>query len=291
MRIKTVILNNFRAYRSRIDIPISELTAFIGRNDAGKSTILEALDIFFEGGTIKIESADASKGGDPKGVRIGVIFTDLPTQLILDSKSPTTLANEYLVNQDGDLEIHKLFNCAIATPKPTVFARAVHPTEKDASSILQKVQKDLKLIVKAKGLETQCNQTENPSMRYAIFRSFADLKLQPSDVPLNEENGKAIWTALQGYLPIFALFQSDRPSSDQDPEVQNPMKVAIEQALEQLETELDKITEQVRLQAVDTAKRTLEKLQANFPNLASSLEPKFKKPAWKNIFKLDLGTC
>ena len=288
MHIKAVILENFRAYKDRTTIPIGALTAFIGKNDAGKSTILEALDVFFEGGTVKIESADASKGGDPKSVRIGVIFSDLPTQLVLDSNSPTTLANEYLLNGDRDLEIHKVFNCGILTPNAKIFAHAVHPTEKEAAVVLQKTQKDLRAIVKVKSLESQCNLTENPSMRHAIFRSFADLKLQSSDVPLNEENGKAIWAALQLYLPIFALFQSDRPSSDQDPEVQNPMKVAIEQALEQLEKELDEITEQVRLQAVDTANRTLEKLQANFPNLASCLVPKFKKPAWKNIFKLDL---
>src|SRR5262245_22461443 len=136
MIIKSIILENFRAYRTRTVIPISRLTAFIGRNDAGKSTILEALDIFFEGGTIKIESADASKGGDQKNVRIGVVFTELPAQLVLDSKAPTTLANEYLLNQDGDLEVHKVFNCALATPKASIVARANHPTAKEVSDLL-----------------------------------------------------------------------------------------------------------------------------------------------------------
>ena len=234
MLIKAIILENFRAYRTKIVVPISQLTAFIGRNDAGKSTILEALDIFFEGGTVKIESADASKGGDARNVRIGVIFNDLPPQLVLDSNAPTTLANEYLLNADGECEIHKVFNCAIQTPKATVFARAVHPSAKDVTDTLQKSQKDLKAIVKAQGLENNCNQTENPSMRHAIYQAHRGLELQTRDVPLNDDNGKAVWASLQNYLPIYALFQSDRPSNDQDPEVQNPMKVAIEQALEQL---------------------------------------------------------
>ena len=76
MKIKKVILENFRSYKSRTIIPFSDLTAFIGKNDAGKSTILEALDIFFEGGTVKIESNDASKGGDAKKVLIGVVFSE-----------------------------------------------------------------------------------------------------------------------------------------------------------------------------------------------------------------------
>jgi len=288
MIIKSIVLENFRAYRTRTVIPVSRLTAFIGKNDAGKSTILEALDIYFEGGTIKIESADASKGGDPKNVRIGVVFTELPTQVVLDSKAPTTFANEFLLNHDGDLEIHKVFNCGNATPKASVFARANHPGAKDVSDLLQKQQKDLKAIIKEKQLENNCNQTENPSMRHAIYNAQGDLGLQLRDVPLNDDNGKAIWSALQNYLPIFALFQSDRPSSDQDPEVQNPMKVAIEQALDQLQNELDAITDQVRKKAEETASRTLAKLQASYPNMASSLQPKFKKPAWKSIFKLDL---
>ncbi|MFI5022693.1 MAG: ATP-binding protein [Alphaproteobacteria bacterium] len=288
MLIKAIILENFRAYRQRTVIPLSKLTAFIGKNDTGKSSILEALDIFFQGGTVKIESADASKGGKPKNVRIGVVFTDLPQQLVLDSDAMTTLANEHLLNEDGDLEIWKVFNCALQIPKMAVFARALHPTATDVADILQKPQKELRAIIKDKGLEKQCNQTENPSMRYAIYQAHTDLQLKPREVPLNDENAKAVWGALQNYLPIFALFQSDRPSNDQDPEVQNPMKVAIKQALDQLEKELDKITEEVGKKARETADRTLAKLQASYPNLASTLEPKFKKPPWKNIFKLDL---
>jgi putative ATP-dependent endonuclease of OLD family len=288
MRIKAITLENFRAYKTRAVIPASSLTAFIGKGDVGKSTILEALDIFFEGGTVKIESADASKGGDPRNVRIGVVFAELPPELVLDSNAPTTLANEHLLNPEGDLEIYKVFNCGIQAPKAAVFAYAVHPTADGAADILQKVQRELKAIISDNGLERNCNENQNPSMRYAIYQAHADLQLQPRAVPLNDDNGKAIWAALQNYLPIFALFQSDRPSNDQDPEVQNPMKVAIEQALDQLTTELDAITNRVSEKAQETAARTLEKLQANYPNLASTLQPKFKKPSWKNIFKLDL---
>ena len=288
MLIKAVVLENFRAYKTRTVVPISQLTGLIGRNDAGKSSILEALDIFFESGTIKIEPGDASKGGNPKQVRIGVVFGDLPAQLVLDSDAPTTLQNEYLLNAGGDLEIFKVFNCENQTPKAKIFASAIHPTAKDAAEVLQKSQKELRALVKARGLENNCNQAENPSMRIAIYQSIADLQLKPHDVPLNDENGKEIWKNLQTYLPIFALFQSDRPSKDQDPEVQNPMKVAIEQALETLEKQLEDITNQVQQRAQETADRTVAKLNETYPNLASTLRPTFKRPSWKTVFKLDL---
>lgn len=288
MRVKAVILENFRSYRQNTVIPISPLTGFIGKNDAGKSTILEALDIFFEGGTIKIDPSDAAKGGDPKNVRIGVIFTELPDKLVLDSNALTTLAAEHLLNANGDLQVTKTFNCIPQAPKAAVSARALHPTAPAASDLLQKTQKDLRAKIKELGLETSCNQAENPSMRQAIYRSIGSLDLQERDVPLNDDNGKEIWKALQAVLPIFALFQSDRPSSDQDPEVQNPMKVAVEQALEALERDLENITAEVQRRAQETADRTLAKLRQTYPDIASTLQPKFKRPAWKNIFKMDL---
>ncbi len=288
MKIKALILENFRSYKDRSLIPFAQLTGFIGRNDAGKSTILEALDIFFEGAVVKIEQSDASKGGNPRSVRIGVVFDDLPEQLILDSNALTTLQAENLLNADGDLEIHKIFNCANQTPKAVISAQAIHPTSLEAATILQKSQQELRKIIRDKGLENNCNLAENPSMRHAIYQSIGELDLRLRDVPLNEENGKAIWSSLQSYMPIFALFQSDRPSSDQDPEVQNPMKIAIERALENLEPDLERITVEVHKRAQETARRTLEKLQETYPEIASTLEPKFKKPSWKSIFKLDL---
>ncbi|WP_171183782.1 ATP-binding protein [Ruegeria sp. HKCCC2117] len=288
MKIKRVILENFRSYQNRTTIEIDNLTCIIGKNDAGKSTLLEALDIFFEGGVVKLEPTDASVGGDPRNVRIGVVFSDLPAELVLDSNALTTLEAEHLLNGDGELEIHKVFNCTLQTPKAEVFANAVYPTANGANEILLKSQADLRKIIRDRGLVDRCNQAENPSMRNAIYRSFDALEAVLQYVPLSKDNGKTVFKSLQGYMPLFALFQSDRPSKDQDPEVQNPMKLAVEQALDGLENDLNTILDTIHQRARETANRTLEKLGENYPEIATTLEPKFKKPAWKNIFKMDL---
>lgn len=62
MKIDSIKLKNFRGYRSETEINFNDLTVFVGKNDIGKSTILEALDIFFNDGkgTIKLEKADAN---------------------------------------------------------------------------------------------------------------------------------------------------------------------------------------------------------------------------------------
>ncbi|MBK5435276.1 AAA family ATPase [Bacillus sp. TH25] len=46
MKLTTIKLENFRSYHGEVVIDISNFTTLIGRNDAGKSTILEALEIF-----------------------------------------------------------------------------------------------------------------------------------------------------------------------------------------------------------------------------------------------------
>jgi predicted ATP-dependent endonuclease of OLD family len=47
MKIKKLVLKNFRIFNEITTIDFDNLTVFIGKNDIGKSTILEAFEIFF----------------------------------------------------------------------------------------------------------------------------------------------------------------------------------------------------------------------------------------------------
>lgn len=61
MNLKQLKIQNFRCYRDSVSIDFDSLTAIIGRNDAGKSTILEALEIFFNNDTVSIDREDLNK--------------------------------------------------------------------------------------------------------------------------------------------------------------------------------------------------------------------------------------
>lgn len=52
MKIKSVKIKNFRSYKDEISIEIGNLTAFVGKNDIGKSSLLEVLDFFFNEGKV-----------------------------------------------------------------------------------------------------------------------------------------------------------------------------------------------------------------------------------------------
>ena len=62
MKLLWVELENFRCYKKATRIIIDDITAFIGRNDSGKSSIFDALNIFF--GSTKIDEEDRCKYGD-----------------------------------------------------------------------------------------------------------------------------------------------------------------------------------------------------------------------------------
>lgn len=46
MKIKSITIKNFRSYAAETTIHFDDFTAFVGRNDIGKSTVLEAFPLF-----------------------------------------------------------------------------------------------------------------------------------------------------------------------------------------------------------------------------------------------------
>jgi len=67
----------------------------IGKNDVGKSTILDALDIFFND-EVKIEPSDCYKYASDKVIEISASFKIGNDELvILDASNPTSLKSEY----------------------------------------------------------------------------------------------------------------------------------------------------------------------------------------------------
>lgn len=230
MLIKSIILRNFRAYKKEISVEFNSLTAFVGRNDAGKSTILEALDIFInEGkGVVSIDKSDINKEAgvvDDTEIVIGIEFQNLPKEVVIDAENTTTLKQEYLLNEKGNLTVIKKYPNA---GKEKVFIRAYHPNNIKCNNLLQLKQTDLKAKIKELGID--CDKTKNAVMRKAIWNYYIDnLDLQNIELDANKEEAKNIWDKLKAYLPVYSLFQSDRSNSDHDKEVQDPLKEAVKQ--------------------------------------------------------------
>lgn len=292
MKLVGLIVKNFRGYSKETVLNIGDLTALIGKNDAGKSTLLEALEIFFNNKLVYCEKDDLSVkcSGETNTIEISCVFSDFPTSLTIDSSSETSLASEYLLNEDNLLQIKKSYKCSAAKPKSVTTIVCLHPTEDKYHDLLQLKQKDLKNRATTLGVnEESYDARNNASIRSAIWRVCNDLKLQPTEVYVDLAESKKIYSVLETYLPEFALFQSDRTSSDSDKEIADPMGVAVSQALQGLNQEISTIKAEVQKKAMESAKRTLEKLKEMDPSLADSLIPEFKsEPKFDSLFKLSV---
>lgn len=290
MRLASFAVHNFRSYRDRVSVPASDFTAIMGRNDVGKSTLLEALDIFFNHQTIKLDGNDPCVHGSDRVIEISCEFEELPDQLTIDARSPTTLQGEHLLNSSGFLELVKRFDCKGSKPKEEVFARAHHPSNPQLADLLRLKNGELKARAREIGCDLSAvDERSNVALRGAIRQHVGDLGLAETLVPLNEDDGKKVWDQLEKRLPTFALFQADRPSKDDDPEVADPMKLAVAAAVREVESDLEQIKERVRTSAMEVARRTLAKLKEMDPQLANELVPSFRaEPKWDG-FKLSLS--
>ncbi len=292
MKISQVKISNFRGYKDETTIDFNDLTVFVGKNDVGKSTVLEALDVFFnEGkGVIKLDKEDINKQSIVDGnnnICITVVFEDLPASLVIDSTNETTLQDEYLLNSDGKLEILKTYPNA---GKEKVSVRANHPTNPACADLLLKKQKDLQAIIKKESIDCD-DEKRNAVMRKSIWSHYSsDLQLTEVEIDVTKEDAKNLWEQLKNYIPLYSLFQSDRKNSDGDSEIQDPMKLAVQEILKDttIQTSLNQIATKVDTKLKQVATRTLEKLKEMNPEIANSLNPvipSMESLKWADVFK------
>lgn len=292
MKIVTVKIKNFRGYQEETLINFENLTAFVGKNDVGKSSVLEALDIFFNDGkgTIKLDKDDINKAEKANGnteICISVCFGDLPSKVIIDATNETSLQKEYLLNENEQLEIIKKYPNAGSAK---TFVRAYHPTNPKCADLLLKKDTDLRKIIDSQGISCT-DRNRNATMRAAIWNYYqSDLQLDMVEIDVTKGDTKSIWDKLHSYLPLYTLFQSDRKNSDGDSEVQDPLREAVKEILEnpRLKLELDKVAAEVAAKLQEVASRTLDKLKEMDADVANSLNPRIP-PAeslkWMDVFK------
>lgn len=291
MKIRKIGIKGFRGYSSPIEVAVSDLLVLVGKNDIGKSTVLEALDIFFNDGkgNVKLDKEDINKANLAAGddcVEISVEFEELPTSIVIDATNETTLADEHLLTHSGTLKVIKRYPKA---GKEKVYISANHPTAPGCRDLLLKKNAELKKLLEDQGFECQ-DKTRNSELRKAIWNGQASLELQEIEIEVAKIDAKNIWEQLKSYMPLYSLFQADRKNSDGDSEVQDPMRLAVREILGDpaIQADLAKVADTVKARLDEVAAQTLTKLNELNPDVASTLTPQIPEPAslkWVDVFK------
>ncbi|WP_127010000.1 ATP-binding protein [Veillonella sp. CHU110] len=292
MKIASMKIHNFRGYNKEIEVMFEDLTVIVGKNDVGKSTVLEALDIFFNDGkgAVKFDKSDINNCGLAEcntEVSISVCFVDLPKSIIIDTSVSTSFESEYLLNDAGQLEIIKRYS---NSGNPKIYIKAKHPQNIKCSELLLKKNSELKKMINEESIECE-NLNINAVMRKALWEKYQDnLQLEECEIDVSKEDAKRIWENIASYLPIYSLFQSDRKNSDTDSEVQDPLKEAVKQIIndESLREKLKDIADTIREKIKEVSDRTLSKIKEMDEDIANSLNPvipKDKDLKWQDVFK------
>ncbi len=291
MRLKEVGIKNFRGYRNETRILIdANVTGITGKNDVGKSSILEVLDIFFEGGEVTIDKDDFNVAEPEGSVEIRCVFDNLPAEILLDESNRTTLAGERLLNNAGELEILKRYKRS--SKDPAIFIVASHPSAASFDDLHTLKITDLRKRAEELGVSAGdvADARKSALWRAAIWAKSANLNVTQRELEISKfvTDSKTIQDKIFKQLPLFALFKSDRESKDNDPQAKTPLQAAVTQAKEELKVEIERIEEEIKRRVLERATKTLEKLKDMDATLASQLLPRFKKaPTWTFDFTLE----
>ena len=298
MNLKKIKLKNFRGYSRETTFDVTSLNVIIGKNDIGKSTILEALDIFFNS---KPEKEDLCINHDSRVIEISCIFDDLPLEFILDDSVTTTFEEEFLLNDEGLLEIKKsypLTTSGTISEESSIICQ--YPNNENLVDLLSKKRTTLKLQFEELQISAEgINKTKSKELRKAIRNFYypdANFDLITTTIKIdgkldNEDNRKKIWSSIKKFLPLYSLFFVDKPLNDQDTDIQDPMKEIIKEVLnrENISPLLEQLKNAVQEASTDLADRTIAKLNELDSDLAETLRSIFpKEPSWNSIFKLTL---
>lgn len=289
MIIKKLYLKNFRGY-SEIYIPFDDsFNLIIGKNDIGKSTVLEAIEIFFNSQIVSMQMDDINVNHTDNQVVIGITFeVDPNMEIILDETHTTTLEKESLLNSEGLLEIRKDWNFSgktlTAKSLSTYLVSNYYKEFQNKPLITQKIS-ELKSLCKNKGIsETVKDGRVSADYRKALYEAVTNQERVTTLIHVDSEDAKKVYDKIKSALPYFALFMSDRPNQDSDKEVQDPLKVITKQAIADVQEKLDAVVNEIQSKAMEKGRRTIEKLADMNPDIAKELKPNVTHKNWDSLF-------
>lgn len=288
MKLTKFELKNFRGYQNAT-IDFSNFSTIVGINDSGKSTIFEALDIFFD--NTKFDGSDRNIKHLDQSVELIAHFKDLPDEITIESVK-TNMKSEFLTC-DNEFVLKKVFTSDSA--KFSEFVVADMPNVDDIEKIHSLKIKELRKKVSELGITLEnVDQRVSSELRQTIFQELQKVNpLAVKEIELRSEDGKWISQELHKELPLYQLFKADRENSDGDNEVQDPIKAIVKSTLStntDLQDKLATVFEEVKSEVTKTTDATLNLLKSMNTELANSLNAEFASPKWETLFKPSLKT-
>lgn len=289
MKLKKVRLKNFRGYLDTT-FPINNLNVLIGKNDVGKSTVIDALDIYFNDASVEPSDLNVyADHSETESIEISCSFEVDPNEPItLDSSenTATTLEAEYLLNKENLLEISKKYECSNGKiKKPMMQIVAKHPKNFEKALICLKIQ-DLLKFADNKNISVP-NRSVKKEIRKAIFEQYPDIEWVNDfliSIDAKDADIIPVFNKFKDDFPAFLIFRADRTNTNKDKEVNDTTKAIAKAAVAELESKFSEIKRIVIEQIQALADKTLLKLNEFDEHIAKELKTNIETKTLDSLF-------
>lgn len=284
MKLVKCRIENFRGYEN-IEFNFSALSVIIGKNDVGKSTLFDALDIFFENN--KALEDDVNINSSENKFSITCFFKVEPEmQINIDTseseRTQTSLESEYLLNREKLLQIKKTWEKGKLNK---IYIVCNYPINWEKPLITLKIQ-DLRKLLPSEGI--QINQNIKKEIRSFLFsQENLDFSEQEIDISTKDTDIVSVYNKLKDKMPKFLLFKADRINTDKDNEITQITKAITQNAISEIEQEFNNMKENILKDIKDFANATLERLKSFDKDIVKDLIPDITSKELSSLFSYE----
>lgn len=224
MKIAKIFIENFKGIKGRSEIITNDFNCIVGKNDVGKSTILNTLDIFLNDKNPSIDDKNAYN--ESSNIIIELSFTiDTTTSITIDESITTTFIDEELLDEGNILVLKKIWDVSKKTPKAEWYIYRKSYTNED---FLFMKEPELMKLCKKLGIETTKGNNEeynNVEKRRKLREYYQtnsyeynyEYTLLPTTGTTRQ---KTVLDIIKSLLPSFEYFKADTSLSESDNSIQ-----------------------------------------------------------------------
>ena len=214
MILKRLKLKNFRGYTDIVVDFDSNMNVIIGKNDVGKSTILEALEIFFNSEKIKIDISDLSVFNSEPIIEITCCFDVGDGRILVDATNYSTCKDEFLLNNEGLLEVKHTWDCSkgkITASSQKTYIVAMYPTKYNPPLIQEKISNLQKRydLYKDDPIYVPETRTKSAELRKAIYAKEYNVPLVKTQMKKIIVTAKTLYSHPKNVSKIYAALHTD----------------------------------------------------------------------------------
>ncbi len=288
MKLTKAIITNFRGVNGTISVDFGLFNCIVGQNDAGKSTILKAIDTSLN--EVKLTKADYNVLAENNQIIIELHFDCEEKGYLLGEEIETTIEAEELVNAENRLVWKKVWNVtenAVNNPKISIVRKKYSGTNdfvfKTEAQLIAQCNENLIETSKGNG-DVYNNVEKREKLREYNLQNSIDFSFEFEEIPgTGTSKIKAIGDAIKKSLPVFQYFKADTSLSDTDTTIQKYFKdmafklikdeidtdIIEEMVTKQLESVLQKVTKKIN-DVVKSTEKVEPKIEFDWSKLIST---------------------